>query len=583
MCGIVAYTGKRRAAPVLYEGLCNLEYRGYDSAGIAVLNGQYLSCIRREGKIAGIADAKNLPGNCGIGHTRWATHGGAEKKNAHPHVCGKFAIVHNGIIENYAAIKSNLSDMGHIFSSDTDSEVVAHLLSERYKENGDFLQAVKETVGKLKGSFALAVLCTDFPETVVCVKQKSPLIVGMDDTGAYAASDITALGDCKKIRVLSDGEIAVLKGAAVRFFSFSLRPFSTKFLQNTLLKTEKVDKNGYAHFMLKEIHQGPESIARTVRHFNRAAATALKDKMPKFSHIYIIACGTAYHSALTGAAVLEQSLKIPVSAELAGEFCYRRPLLGKDSLVIAVSQSGETADTLAAVKLVRKKGAALAVITNVGYSSLAGLGDYLFLTQAGVEIGVAATKTYAAQLTEFYLLSAFLAGKSYASLSRIPAVCNRMLREEERLKTVAEKLADSKAVYFLGRGLDYPSALEGSLKLREVSYIAGAGYAAGELKHGSIALMDQNAVVIAVSTQRALKEKTGNAVNEVSSRGATVYTITPFSDMGGGNQILLPPCPQKYYPLVTEIPLQLLAYYTAVHRGLNPDQPRNLAKSVTVE
>jgi glucosamine--fructose-6-phosphate aminotransferase (isomerizing) len=581
MCGIVAYTGKKRAAPVLYEGLCALEYRGYDSAGIAVLNGGHLSCVRRAGRVEGIADAKELIGNCGIGHTRWATHGGAQTKNAHPHICGKFAVVHNGIIENYLSLKALLSGMGHTFSSETDSETVVHLLSESYAETGDLLQTVGAVAAKLKGSFALAILCSDFPDTVVCVREKSPLIVGADDSGAYAASDVPALCGCDRICALSDGQIALLQGERVQLFTFALTPIEGRFTPNRTVK-ERAEKGEFAHYMRKEIYEVPRAVEETIGAFDLSAAAALRAKMHNFTRVYIVACGTAYHSALTGESLLERALKLPVTACLAGEFCLKRPVAGRGCLVIAVSQSGETADTLSAVRAAKKRGATVAVITNSPLSSLAREGKFLFVTKAGVEVGVAATKTYAAQLTMFYLLSDFLSGRR-SSLTRMPALCRRALSCEERVKAIARRIAEAQNVYFLGRGTDLPSALEGSLKLREVSYIAGAGYAAGELKHGSIALMDENAVVVVIDTCKSLQDKTENTVNEVLSRGATVYRISSNSGMGGGNTLLLPPCPQKYAPLVSEIPLQLLAYYTAVYKGLDPDKPRHLAKSVTVE
>jgi glucosamine--fructose-6-phosphate aminotransferase (isomerizing) len=549
--------------------------------------------------VESIADAKALIGSCGIGHTRWATHGGAQTKNAHPHICGKFAVVHNGIIENYMVLKALLSGMGHTFSSETDSEVVAHLLSYYYSEKGNFLQAVGETVKKLKGSFALAILCSDYPDAVVCVREKSPLIVGTDGTGAYAASDVPALCGCEKICPLADGQIALLRAEGVQFFTFELQPLVSRggkfgrcgrggrcggggrFTPNRTVK-ERADKGGFAHYMLKEIHEAPAAIEATIEAFNLSAARALGAKMHNFTRVYIVACGTAYHSGLTGAVLLERALKIPVTACLASEFCLNRPMAGRGCLVLAVSQSGETADTLSAVRSAKKRGATVAVITNSPLSSLAREGQFLFVTEAGVEVGVAATKTYAAQLTEFYLLSDFLSGKR-SSLVRMPAVCRRALQSEGRVKEIACRIAKAQNVYFLGRGQDLPSALEGSLKLREVSYIAGAGYAAGELKHGSIALMDENAVVIVIDTCKGLYAKTENTVSEVLSRGATVYRIGSNSGMGGGNALLLPSCPQKYYPLVSEIPLQLLAYYTAVYKGLDPDKPRHLAKSVTVE
>lgn len=580
MCGIIAYTGANQAAPILFNGLKKLEYRGYDSAGIAVLNGQYLFCIKRAGNVNAISDAQILAGTCGVGHTRWATHGGAKDKNAHPHCCGKFAVVHNGIIENYAGIKALLLGMGHSFCSETDSETVAHLLAECY--DGNLMEAVKKTVSVLRGSFALCILCEDYPDAVVCVRKRSPLIVGQDERGSYAASDLPALGACKKIRVLSDGEIALLQADRIRFFNFELEPLNVHTSENRVSYAAQTEKGEYPHFMLKEIFEVPSAIRNTVNSFAVGEAARLKARIKDFTLVYLIGCGTAYHSAVTGAALLEKVLRVPVLAELAGEFCYRRPLLHKKCLVIAVSQSGETADTLAAGRLAKRKGAALAVVTNVGYSSLCRLADYRFVTHAGVEVGVAATKTYAAQLTAFYLLSAYLSGHSAAAIKRIPKLCNALLRDPMP-EMIAQKIKTVNNVFFLGRGLDYASAIEGSLKLREVAYIAGAGYAAGELKHGSIALIDENSLVIAVITQKALKEKSQNAVSEVRSRGATVVAVTPFADVEVDEKIILPSCPQRYYPLLSEIPLQLIAYHSAVLRGYNPDRPRNLAKSVTVE
>lgn len=580
MCGIIAYTGAKQAAPILFNGLKKLEYRGYDSAGIAVLNGEYLSCIKRAGSVNAISDAQGLTGSCGVGHTRWATHGGAKDRNAHPHTCGKFTVVHNGIIENYAQLRELLSGMGHVFSSETDSETAAHLLSEHY--DGDLLKAVRRTIGYLRGSFALCILCADYPGAVVCVRKQSPLIVGTDGSGTYAASDLPALSQCKKIRVLKDGEIAFLQADCIRFFNFELEPLNGAMSENTAIDGAQAEKGDYPHFMLKEIHEIPLAVRNTVNSFPVEEAGKLRGKIGEFTLIYLIGCGTAYHSAVTGASLLERALGIPVLAELAGEFCYRRPLLHKKCLVIAVSQSGETADTLAASRLAKRRGAALAVITNAGYSSLCRLADYRFVTHAGVEIGVAATKTYAAQLTEFYLLSAFFSGRA-ASLPRgILKRCN-MLLKDTMPAVIAQRTKEVNSVFFLGRGLDYASAIEGSLKLREIAYIAGAGYAAGELKHGSIALIDKSSLVIAVVTQRTLKEKSKNAISEVRSRGATVVAVTPFDDVEADEKISLPHCPGRYYPLLSEIPLQLIAYHSAVQRGYDPDRPRNLAKSVTVE
>ncbi len=578
MCGIIAYTGRRQAAKVLYDGLTRLEYRGYDSAGIAVLNGWRLDCIKRAGRVCAIADARALAGTCGIGHTRWATHGGAEDKNAHPHVCGKFAVAHNGIIENYAALKAELSDMGHSFSSDTDSETVAHLLAASYR--GDLLDAVGRTVGKLRGSFALCILCTDFPDAVVCVRQKSPLILGRAADGVLAASDVPALGGCGEICVLADSRIALLTPAGAELYSFSLARLPCVFAPNTL-RASVCDKGGYAHFMRKEIEEEGAAVVRTAASFDEGAARRLC--ADGFSRVFLVGCGTAYHSALTGARLLEEGLRVPVRAELASEFCCRRPLLDRCSLVLAVSQSGETADTLAAGRLAKKYGARLAALTNAGHSSLSRLADHCFLTGAGVEVGVAATKTYAAQLAFFYAFYAFLRGQKAAYLQKFAAAHRKLLSREGEIRPLAAKLTGAQGVYFIGRGADHPSALEGSLKLREVSYLPGAGYAAGELKHGSIALMDGNTAVVAVATQKELKEKMKTSISEVRARGAFVVAVTPFDDIPADQVLSLPACPQRYYPLLTQVPLQLLAYHAAVCRGLDPDRPRHLAKSVTVE
>lgn len=580
MCGIIAYTGKKQAAPVLFDGLKKLEYRGYDSAGIAVLNGGYLSCVKRAGNVDSIADARKLVGNCGVGHTRWATHGGAKDKNAHPHTCGKFTIVHNGIIENYAVIKSFLTGMGHVFCSDTDSETIAHLLSEYYA--GDLSDAVRKTLAAIEGAFSLCILCSDFPDEIVCAKKRSPLIAGIGADGAYAASDLPALRACKKIRVLRDGEVAVLHADGIEFYDFEMHSLPLSMTENECLWDFISEKGGYPHYMLKEIEEVPTAIGNTEKNFSFAEAKRLKERVSDFSFVYLVGCGTAYHSAMTGALLLERALRVPVIAESAGEFCYRRPLLNKKCLVIAVSQSGETADTLAAGRLAAEKGAALAVITNVCYSSLARMADYRFLTSAGPEIGVAATKTYAAQLVAFYLLSDFLSRGKAALPRGIKNACKALLQDGMSEK-IAGMAKEAKNVFFIGRGLDYAVALEGSLKLREVAYVAGAGYAAGELKHGSIALIDENSLVVALITQKNLKDKSANAVSEVRSRGAFVAVVTPFTDVEGDEKIPLPPCPQKYYPLLSEIPLQKIAYSCAVLKGYDPDKPRNLAKSVTVE
>lgn len=582
MCGIIGYAGVHAAAPILYRGLLTLEYRGYDSAGIAVLNGHVFDRLRRKGRVRNIASAEQMCGNCGIGHTRWATHGGVTEENAHPHICGKFAVVHNGIIENFLSLKAELTDMGHTFSSETDSEVIAHLLSEYYRD-GDLKETLRQTVGRLKGAFALAILCSDYPDRVVCVRQKSPLVIGTDGTGFFVSSDRSGLDGCDRIRYLADGEIAFLRSDRVEMYSFSMKERPLQWIKEEISAIRAAEKEGYAHFMLKEIFETPAAIERTAHGFDYGAAQGLKSALVGAERVWLLGCGTAYHSCMTGVACLERKLKIPCQAEFSGEFLSRRPPIGRESLVIAVSQSGETADTIAAAERAKQKGAPLAVVTNVAHSTLAKMSDYLFLTQAGTEVGVAATKTYAAQLTTFFLLSAFLFDRSARGVFRLPALCRRILQDADSVRVLAKKIASSQNVFFIGRGADYPTALEGSLKLREVSYINGAGYAAGELKHGSIALIDERSTVIALATQPRLTEKMGNAISEVCSRGATVYTLSQNSGMGGSDFKTLPPCPGEYMPVAAAIPLQLLAYYTAVERGLDPDRPRNLAKSVTVQ
>ena len=580
MCGIIAYTGKREAAPVLFEGLKKLEYRGYDSAGICTLREGQFSLVKRAGRVENIAYAASLAGRCGIGHTRWATHGEASDRNAHPHLYRRFAIVHNGVIENYAALKAELVRKGHVFASDTDSETIAHLLEEYYR--GDFLAAVQKTAARLSGSFALCILCRDCEDTVVCVRKKSPLLVGTDGGGFYAASDLPALGDCRKVFSLSDGEIALLTGERAQLYDFSLSPRPLVFEKNASCAAD-TGKGAFGHYMLKEIYEIPQAVKDTAESFDYRMAESLARRAGRFSHVDIIGCGTAYHSALTGALLLEKELRLPVFALLAGEFTIRPLPPDKNTLVIAVSQSGETADTLLAARYALERGATLAVVTNVAHSSLAALADWLFLTQAGTEVAVAATKTYEAQLTEFYLLSDFFAGRKTSFLSRFARTFGETLTLLPAIKRTAQRLSSAQNVWFIGRGADYPSAVEGSLKLREVSYLSGAGYESGELKHGSLALIDERASVVAIVTQKALRQKSETAIREVRSRGARVFCVTPFADCPAQESFLLPRCPQKYYPLVAQIPLQLLAYHTALARGIDPDRPRNLAKSVTVE
>lgn len=585
MCGIVGFVGKKRAAPVLLEGLKRLEYRGYDSAGIAVLDGGKLQLERKKGRVKELDSAANLNGNIGIGHTRWATHGVPSERNAHPHVWGKYALVHNGIIENEHILREECLARGEQFLSDTDSEVIAHLIMH---EEGAPLDALRAVTKRLTGSYALGVLCVDEPNKLFCARKGSPLVVGAGKDGLYAASDISAIAsECDKVYALDEGEFAVLEGEKIQLFNGELKPVTRDALAFDR-EASTPDLMGYHHFMRKEMSEIPAVLARSATDISQNSQ--LYEVLCHTEYIHIMACGTAYHAGMCAKYAIEKLCRVPVEVRIASEYRYSDPIIQKGTLAIAVSQSGETADTLAAAELAKARGATLVAVTNVEYSSLTRLAHFVLPTRAGQEVAVAATKSFNAQLSVLYSLARAIAKiKGYAApdpaaLSKLSA---KALACADGVQSWAAHFALAHSVYFIGRGADYCAALEGSLKLKEISYLPSEGYPAGELKHGTLALIDGRTPVVALVTQKALAEKTMNAVSEVRARGAKVFLITSFPELckreGVYASVLLPPCEEVYSPALSVIPLQALAYYTALSRGNDPDKPRNLAKSVTVE
>ncbi len=590
MCGIVGYIGKAPAAPILLDGLKKLEYRGYDSAGVAVLHEGKLSVVRKKGRVKELEGCLEPTGSVGIGHTRWATHGEPSERNAHPHVYGKFAVVHNGILENYHALKRECEERGEEFLSETDSETVAHLLSFYYE--GDALSALQKTTARLKGSYALAVLCTDHPDSLFLAREKSPLIAGVGEEGLYAASDVPALaGKCHLLYSLSDGELAELTRKSLRFFRGGEEIEKLPLCVETM--GDIPEKGGYAHYMRKEMGEIGSAIANSLVDFaSEERFFDFNRVLCQTEYIQIVACGTAYHSGIAAKYAIESLARIPVDVTVASEYRYCDPIIRAGTLVIAVSQSGETADTIAAARLAKERGATVAAVTNVPYSSLTEISDFVLETRAGREIGVAATKSFNAQLALLYSLAAELArtrgrGGNFQALRLIPALSERVLSEAEGIKNFALGIAGAKSAYFIGRGADYCAALEGSLKLKEISYLPSEGYPAGELKHGTLALIEKGTPVVAILTQSALAEKTMNSVSEVYARGGKVLLVTSLPEYTDRKEveesILLPRCEEVFSPILSVIPLQMLAYYTALARGNDPDKPRNLAKSVTVE
>lgn len=609
MCGIVGYIGARRAVPVLLEGLKKLEYRGYDSAGVAVIEKGKLYLNRSVGKLhmlEGKINGDDHQAQVGIGHTRWATHGRPSDSNSHPHTdcTGKIAVVHNGIIENYLELKEWLENKGHVFKSETDTEVLPHLVEHFYQ--GDLLSAVEKMVSRLRGSYAAVVLSEDHPDTLMAARKDNPLIIGVGEGEYFFASDIPAIINyTRKIIVLADGEIAVLKRDGMQVYKDGMTV--EKKIETITWDTKAAEKSGYPHFMIKEINEQPRALRDTLtgRIAPDYSGVELKEvnltpeEIKKIKKIAIVACGTAYHAGIVGKYVMEKMLRIPVEVDIASEFRYRNPLIDQDTLTVIISQSGETADTLAALREAKNRGSRVVAITNVVGSSIAREADDVIYTWAGPEIAVASTKAYITQLIGVYMLTMYL-GKGLGvipkaemesilhHLYRLPNQAQEILDNlSEQLNVMAEVFNKWEDSFFIGRGLDYAVALEGSLKLKEISYVHAEAYAAGELKHGTLALIVEDVPVLALCTQPDVFEKTVSNIKEIKARGAHVVGVAFEGNTelkkSVDQVIYLPETLPLLAPVLTVVPLQMLAYYASIHRGCDVDQPRNLAKSVTVE
>lgn len=607
MCGIVGYVGREECADILVDALRRLEYRGYDSAGIAVFEDDNIKTVKAKGKISDgllvkLNAAGKLHATAGIGHTRWATHGEPSDVNSHPLGNSRISIVHNGIIENYRKIKDFLISEGYTFESETDTETVAKLLDYYYK--GDPIEAIIKTIGEIEGSYSLGILFRDFKNTIYAVRKDSPLIVGKGQNESYIASDVTAILDhTRDYYLLEPEEIAVLSEEGISFVDIHKNPIE-KELMTADWDIDAAEKGGYKHFMLKEIHEQPEAVKKTIAPRIYEGMPTLEEcgmteeQLRKYKNIFVVACGTAMHAGLVGKYVIEKIGRIPVTVDVASEFRYRDPIVSADDLVILVSQSGETADTLEALRLSKRLGADTLAIVNAKGSSIAREADMVLYTHAGPEISVASTKAYMVQLAVFYLIAFEL---SYARgaiseeecrkyiklLENVPNEIKAMLENPEKSQYVASKLIASENLLYIGRGLDYALSMEGSLKLKEISYIHSESYAAGELKHGTISLVTDGMPVIAVATQDEIYDKTVSNVKEVKARGAYTIMITkenhiPASDVSDFT-ITVPDTDGLLMPMIAIIPLQLIAYYTADLKGNDVDKPRNLAKSVTVE
>ncbi len=612
MCGIVAYIGKREAYPILIKGLKRLEYRGYDSAGIALLNGS-LNIYKKKGKVSDLEDAtanENVVGSLGMGHTRWATHGEPNDANSHPHLSqsGDIAIIHNGIIENYSTLKEELSNRGHTFKSDTDTEVLVHLIEEiKTQESCSLEEAVRLALNEVVGAYAIVIISRNDPTKLIGARKGSPLVVGIGEAGEYfMASDATPIIEyTRKVSYLEDGEIAYIKDKELTIRTIANEEVSP-FIQQLEMNLEAIEKGGYPHFMLKEIHEQPRSIYDSIRgRFDPKTGTfamrSLKEhenKIKNLKRIIIVGCGTSWHAGLVGEYLFEDLARIPVEVEYASEFRYRNPIINEDDLVIAISQSGETADTLEAMRIAKERGATVFGLCNVVGSSIPRLSHAGAYTHAGPEIGVASTKAFTAQvsiLTLWALGFAELQGKltksqlrnAMAELETIPEKVEGILKYEPQIMEIAERFKDAQNFLFLGRGYGFPVALEGALKLKEISYIHAEGYPAAEMKHGPIALIDEKMPVVVIATKTANYEKVVSGIQEVKARKGVVISIVTQGDTKvpamTDYSFEIPLVSDFLEPLLTTIPMQLLSYHIAVLRGCNVDQPRNLAKSVTVE
>lgn len=611
MCGIVGYVGRQQAAPILLDGLSKLEYRGYDSAGMAIYDGEQINIKKAKGRLKVLDElthgGETMPGTIGIGHTRWATHGEPSDTNAHPHFNKdqSIAVVHNGIIENYIKLKKKLSDKGYEFLSETDTEVVAHLLDYYYnKYDKDPLTAVTKVIHRVEGSYALGIIFADYPDVVYSVRKDSPLIVGQSEEGNLIASDVPAvLKYTRDVYFIENEEIARLTEDSIEFFNVDGEPIE-KEAKHIDWDVNAAEKNGFEHFMLKEIYEQPKAVRDTISPRIKDGQIVIEElgmtdeEIRAIKKIYIVACGSAYHTGVTNKYVFEGLARIPVEVDLASEFRYRNPILEDGALVVIISQSGETADSLAALRLAKERGITTLGIVNVVGSSIAREADKVMYTWAGPEISVATTKAYSCQLVAQYLLAlkfAYVRGqindaqlKDYLhDMEMLPNQIESLLGSKERIQKFANRYVAAKDVFFIGRGIDYAISLEGSLKLKEISYIHSEAYAAGELKHGTISLIEDGTLVTAVVTQEDLYAKTVSNVVEVKTRGAVVLAVTNEDNIEiekNADYVIYVPKTNKYFTnSLAIVPLQLFSYYVSVGKGLDVDKPRNLAKSVTVE
>ena len=607
MCGIIGYSGYRACLHVLLEGLEKLEYRGYDSAGVAVLAANGIQARKAQGRLSALEkllETSPLPAaDCGIGHTRWATHGAPSDRNSHPHCTPHLAVVHNGIVENYAALRTELKGQGVEFITETDTEVLAQLLESCYQRTGEPLASLQAMAARVEGSYGLAVLFCDRPGQVYLARRHSPLIVGYGEKECFVASDIPALLPyTKEYAVLDEEEMALLDHGRVEVYDAQGRPVEKEHL-TAQLPAQAADKGSWPHFMLKEIFEQPQVLQDTLSAYVADdlpnLAPALPDKLlQNLGTVHLVGCGTAMHACMVGKTAIESLARVPAQVEVASEFRYRDPILLPGDLVVTVSQSGETSDTLAALQLAKERGIPTLAIVNVPGSSLARAADMVLYTQAGPEIAVASTKAYSVQLAVLYLIAIRMAWARKAlpdarcrqltrALCAIPAMQQPLLGKAEEMKMAAQALQNASDLFFVGRGMDYSLSLEGSLKLKEISYIHSEAYAAGELKHGTISLVTDGTPIVALATQSAVYEKTLSNVKEARARGARVLLLcsqnAPVPDALADEVVRLPQCEELLTPLLTILPLQLLAYYASVLRGCDVDRPRNLAKSVTVE
>lgn len=612
MCGIVGYVGNEQAAPILLNGLAKLEYRGYDSAGIAVRDGdKHVEVVKAKGRLKALEEKTNnglaIKGTCGIGHTRWATHGEPSENNAHPHISDDYNVVgvHNGIIENYQELKDKLVKNGYEFYSSTDTEVAIKLIDYYYKKYEHTpVDAINHAMVRIRGSYAFAIMFKEYPNEIYVARKDSPMILGVSDGNCYVGSDVPAiLNYTRNVYYIGNMEIGRLADGNITFYNLDGDEIE-KELVEIKWDAEAAEKGGYEHFMMKEIHEQPKAIADTLNSvlkdgkLDLSAVELSDEEIKKISQIYIVACGSAYHVGVVAQYVMEDLAKIPVRVELASEFRYRKPLLDPDGLVIVISQSGETADSLAALRLAKDKGLRTLGIVNVVGSSIAREADNVFYTLAGPEISVATTKAYSTQLIAAYCLAIQFArvrseitddvySTYLEELKTIPDKIEKILEDKERIQWFAAKVANSKDIFFIGRGIDYAVSLEGSLKLKEISYIHSEAYAAGELKHGTISLIEDNILVIGVLTQSELYEKTISNMVECKSRGAYLMGLTTYGKYEVEDTVeftvYIPKIDEHFAASLAVVPLQLLGYYVSVAKGLDVDKPRNLAKSVTVE